>query len=468
MFEENDDSFFEKSIHEHVEKFEAFLANEAFYFFDSEDLEMLLDHYLINADYTKAIRVAEYGLEYYPLNKLFVLRLAQSYSAKGELKEALGLLNSIENFQEYIVEYYLTKASIFSQLKNSDNAIKFFKMALEYTSRDERDEIYMDIATEYQYKGEYRAAIAILEEAIKVNPKNEVALYELAYCYDFIGEFDKAIESYHNFINSDPYSFTAWYNLGNIYSKVEDWKRAIDAYEFSIAIDDDFTLAYFNLGNAYLSTDAYEKAEACFLKCIQHDKDDAYSYCYLGECYEQQNRISDARLCYEKALEIFPNLADAWLGLGILYDLEDNTQKGIPLLEKAIEIDPMNPSYYHVLASANEKIGELELAEIFYLKAMAIYPAHEDLIKDYYSMLTMSEDWATAADFLEDVEEIESNHFIVNLLRFHWHWHNLNQDVALGYLGLCILEDIEKSRDIFDWFEEFKSEPVVISLFENR
>lgn len=468
MFNDDEDEFLDRNLGEHIEKFESYLKGDAFFFFDSDVLEMIVDHYIVNGDYTKAIKAAEYGLNYFSPNQLFVLRIAQAYSAKGLLKEALNMLNNKDDFQENLIEYYLTKASIFSQLKNSDNAIKFFKMALDLTESDERDEIYLDIAMEYQYKGDYRAAIEVLNEAIKSNPKNEVALYEVAYCYDFIGEFDKAIECYNNFIDENPYSYTAWYNLGNIYSKVEDWDNALRAYDFCNVINEQFSPVYFNMGNAFLSLDRYEEAEEVFRKCIEMEGDDALAFCYLGESLEQQGKIQEAKENYNQAIAINPVLSDAWLGLGIVCDLEGNTEKGIELIQKAIDLEPSNASYYHVLASAYDKIDRFEESEICFLKSLELDAKNEDAIKDFYIMLFSTAQWNKAYRLLDDYEQYESNYLTVSLLRFHWYWNNFNQELALEILGACIIEDEVKSKQIFEWFEDLSKEPQVTSLFEKR
>lgn len=465
--DEDNDDFLDSSLKNHIEKFEASLRSGVFSFFDSDVLELIVDHYIVNGDYTKAIKAAEYGVEYFPMNKLFVLRIAQSYSAKGLLKEALNLLSNKEIFLEYLVEYYLTKANIFSQLKNSDNAIKFFKLALNLTEQEERDEIYLDIAMEYQYKGDYRSAIETLEEAVRINTHNEVALYELAFCYDFIGDFDKAIQCYSNFLDENPYSFTAWYNLGNIYSKVEDWDSALKAYDYSNAINEEFTPVYFNMGNAYLSLDEYTKAEECFLKCLELEGDDAYAFCYLGECLEQQDKLLEAREYYNRALALNPEMADAWLGLGIVNDLEGNTEKGIPLILKAIEIDPLNASYYHVLASAYEKNKDLESADFYYIKALELNPDNFEIIKDYYVMLFNSDQWVRAYAITDKYEETIDDVLSLNLLRVHWFWKNSKKDMALGFLTLCLLENVEQSKQILEWFPELNSEPQIKNLFDN-
>jgi len=470
MFEEDDseeDDYLDFNLKESIAKFDAYLEGGQPFYIDSDVLGMITDHYLYNGEYVKAINACEFGLKYFPGNPVFILRLSQAYSAKGMLKEALNLLNGKDKFSENLVEFYLTKASIYSQLKNSDNAIKFFKLALELAEEDERDEIYLDIAMEYQFKTNYPEAIEILKKAIQSNPRNEAALYELAFCYDISNQFEKAIQCYTEFIDENPYSFTAWYNLGNIYSKVNDLENAIRAYDYSCVINEDFSPAYFNLGNAYLSSDKYVEAEECFCRCLEIEGDDAMTHCYLAESYEQQGLLENAREHYNRAISMDASLGDAWLGLGIVCDLEGDTKKGIEFIQKAIELEPLSPSYYYVLGNALSKLEMYEEAKITYATALEIEPENEETLRDYYLLLIELEQWQEASDLLDKYEKFNDNKFTVSLLRAHWLWNNYQEDFALALLARCVAENETKSKQLFDWFEELKEEPKIITLFEN-
>ena len=79
------------------------------------------------------------------------------------------------------MEVLLSKASVFSQLKDTKNAIKYFKGAIIEAAPEDRDEIYLDLAMEYQNNDEYQLAINVLIEAVNANKSNEGAIYELAY-----------------------------------------------------------------------------------------------------------------------------------------------------------------------------------------------------------------------------------------------------------------------------------------------
>ena len=283
MFEEEDEGNeeYEKGFKEDIERFERSLKGEELGFIDGDRIEALIDHYLITGVYSKASACADIGISQFPFNAVFFLRKAQSISAMGKLKEALELLSKYESMEVMSCEFALTKAAIFSQLKDSKQAIKYFKEALSRSEWEDKDEIYLDLAMEHQNTSDFQSAILVLKEAIGLNPKNEGAIYELAYCYDHTNEMEKAIQCYSDFIDDNPYSYTAWYNLGNAYSKLENFEKAIWAYDYCILINDEFSPSYFNLGNAYLSTDKYQAAIDHFEKCMELDGEDGLALCYI-------------------------------------------------------------------------------------------------------------------------------------------------------------------------------------------
>ena len=252
MFDWEEDGF-ESHLNEDVQRFEEQLEANNLGFFDSDRLEAVIDHYIMNGVYSKGEAAADLGIQQYPYYTLFRVRLAQAMSGQGKLKEALVVLDDAERMDPMLMEIKLTKATIFSQLRDSKRAVNFYRAALELAENEEKDEIYLDLATELEQLQDFNGAIKVLEEAMHLNPNNEGALYEMAFCFDQLGDNEKAIITYARFLDENPYSFTVWYNLGNTYTKAEKFADAITAYEYCIAINDRFSPAYFNMGNAQLT-----------------------------------------------------------------------------------------------------------------------------------------------------------------------------------------------------------------------
>jgi len=448
MFDDDHESYDDGELRNDLKLFEKFLKGESIGFLDSDRWEAMIDHFLIAGQYAKALTCVDEALTQFSYNYTLRLRKAQAHSAMGNLKEAIHLLNELEREGQTGMEVLLSKASVFSQLKDSKNAIRYFKEALNAAEPEDRDEIYLDLAMEYQNAGEFQRAINVLREAINENPSNEGAIYELAFCYDQRGDFEASINCYSTFIDDNPYSFTAWYNLGNAYAKNDNLEKAAWAYDYCLLINDSFGPAYFNLAHTHLSMDRYTSAINNFEKCMELDGDDPLALSYIGECYEQLGQLDRAKESYKKSLELAPMLPDAWLGLGIVEDLEGRTREGIVLIQKAAELDPENASIYHVLAGAYEKLEDNENALQNYLISLDLEPSDRDCLLNYIELLA-EQSIQAAFEFLEEFEQDNTNS-VSGVLKVSILWRLGRETEALNLYKKCLIEDRSTALEIFD------------------
>jgi len=451
MFDnEDEEDYFDGNLNEDLELFENYLNGGSMSFLDSDRVEILIDHYLINSQYSKANQAADYAIYQFPYNAVYRIRKAQAMSAMGQLKEALSILTIIEKTETNSCELLLTKASIFSQLRDHKSALRYFNDALLLCEEEDRDEIYLDLAMEYEALKDFKNALKVLQQAIKSNPENEGAIYEIAFCYDQIGDYEKAIKCYSDFIDENPYSFTAWYNLGNAYSKMENFEKAIWAYEYCVVINEDFGPVYFNLGNAFMGLDKFNEAIEAFDTCQQLDGDDAMAMCYIGECHEQLNELELAKKYYNKSLELAPILPDAWLGLGIVEDLKGNTKEGITLIRKALDLDPDNAGIYHVLAGAYEKLEDFETANELYTTSLGLDATDQDCLQSFVAMLMTQWNLTQVLSFVQNFEENYGKNELRKLLEVNVLWSLGEKEMALNLFKQCVEEDKELAKEIFE------------------
>lgn len=438
MFDDNEDEeeFYDDDLTEDVDRFERFLKGEPMGFLDSDRWEALVDNYLISGQYYKAVQAADEALTQFSYNDQFKLRKAQALSAMGNLKDAINLLAELEGSSVSLLEMTLTKAAIFSQLRDSNSAIRYYKEALELSDGAERDDIYIDLALEYQNKGDYQVSINVLQEALRNNPHNELAVYELAHNYEQVADLEGAVKCYSDFIDNNPYSFTAWYNLGNTYSRQEEFDKALWAYDYCLLINDKFGPVHFNMGNAYMNQEKYTKAIVAFNESIRLDGDDPVAYSYLGECHEQLNEYDLAKAHYNKAIELAPGLAEPWLGLGIVSDLEGKTKEGLPYMLKAYELEPDSTGILHVLAGAYEKLEDREQAEFFYRRVLELDPEDEECLLNY-------------VDFLKKESPLIAYEFVNQFA------DQGNEDIEfLQVLRIALLYELGKKEDAEKMFRE--------------
>ncbi len=466
MFEDDENPFeFGDNLKEDLEQFEEHLKGKSIGFLDSDRLEAIIDHYLITAQYNKAKRASELGMYQFSYNPLFNLRYAQSLSGMGNLQDALQQVNILEKSAMSNPEVLLTKASVFSQLRDHKNAIRYFKLALDICEIEDRDEIYLDISMEYQNLRQFKEAISILKEALRANPANEGALYELAYCYDQTGAYDQAVNTYQAFIDEYPYSFTAWYNLGNAYSKVENHEKALWAYDYSLLINEEFGPAHFNIGNAYLHLEKYHKAIEHFHRCMELDGDDPLALCYIGEAHEQLEEFELAKHFYRRSIELAPMLSEAWLGLGIVEDLLENTREAIVLIRKALEFDEQNPGIYHVLAGAYEKLGEIGEALDNYEESLILDTENKECVSDYHDCLVN----LLPLEALERLNSLElnvSNNFHISLLQVAIFVMAGKREIALNIFRDLAIENNTKAKTLFEISPSLLDEAEFVNLVE--
>lgn len=467
MFDDEEDDDFESHLKEDLEKFERLQSKgEPIGFLDSDRWESLIDHFLVNGQYSNALVCSEEAVNQYSYNQLFTLRKAQCLSALGSLKDAVNILNDLERMGNSSFEFLLTKAAVFSQLRDSKNAIRYFRSALEMASNEDRDEVYLDLAMEYENMDDFKSALKVLREAIDHNPKNEAAIYEIAYCYDQLGEYEQSIKCYSDFIDENPYSFTAWYNLGNAYLKIEDFEKAIWAYDYCILINDEFGPVFFNMGNAYLSSDKYTKAIECFDRAIELDGDDPVALCYIGECHEQLKQYDLAKHFYNRSIELAPLLPDAWLGLGIIEDLEGRTLEGIVLIKKAAELDPENAAIYYVLAGAYEKLENDEETVLNYELALALDPDDDECLVDYVNYLA-SKSVVDALDYIQSFQKTYPKNKAGELIHIHLLWLLERKEEVLVRFKELLEHDRKLALQLFELYSEMKNDSDLLNLSDN-
>lgn len=76
---------------------------------------------------------------------------------------------------------------------------------------------YYNIATEYRLQGKEDSSITAYQEALKLNPDHDDALYYMGNMYMKVDKFDKARETWEKLIEINPQSERAYNQLGNLY-----------------------------------------------------------------------------------------------------------------------------------------------------------------------------------------------------------------------------------------------------------
>lgn len=464
MFEDQEDDWFSADFNKQLERLDKMYENDHYEYMDADQVELLLDHLLIANQFKKAKWTAERALEHFPTNNTLLLRKAQAMSLGGDLNAALRILSTLERVEKGSLDLTLTIAACYSQLRDAESAIKYFKRAIQLASDDEKAEIYIDLAMEYENLDDFQSAVTILNQALEENRMNEAIIYELAYCYEQLKEYEKAVECFLLYIDEAPYSFTSWYNLGNAYSKIGDREKALWAYDYCILINEDFAPAYYNMANVYLDDDNPEKALEYYRKCLDIDGDDGMVYCSMGECYEELGELERAYDCYQKSSDLLPHLGDAWLGKGIISDIFGFHLRAIEELLQAIELEPRNVSYWRSLANAYDNDGQEEKADEAYAKGYELNPDDAENLLDWLVFMAHIDE-SRAIERIYEIDDL-ADKSEGKIVLSYCNWVLGNHSEAMILFEEVLESNVSLAKSLFLHFPELKQIDFFVSRIE--
>ena len=99
------------------------------------------------------------------------------------------------------------------------------------------------------FTSETKDAVESLKQAIRINPDDADAHYNLGVAYGNLGLYKDAIEAYKQAIRIDPDNAAAHCNLGEVYLLIGDRNSALNEYKILKDLDIDLANKLFDLIN---------------------------------------------------------------------------------------------------------------------------------------------------------------------------------------------------------------------------
>ena len=220
---------------------------------------------------------------------------------------------------------------------------------------------------------DFSKAEELYREAIKLNPKNDVAYHNLGNLLNDLKRPVEAEAAYRKAIELDPDYAPSYNNLGALLRDLKRHDEAEAAYRKAIELDPNFAYAYNGLGNVLLDLKRDDEAEAAYRKAIELDPSYSHSYNGLGNVLRDLKRHDEAEAVYRKAIELDPNFADAYSNLGGLLLLLDRETEALTFVERAQKLDPKSALYLLGLASIHKKLGNQSEAKQYANQARELF-----------------------------------------------------------------------------------------------
>ena len=361
---EDDDDDYQLSL----SKFESMLKTNKTLFFDSEEFEDIILHYLDMGKPALAKKALKLALEQHPKSTGLKLVQVEMLVYDDKLDTAEKMLNELFAIEPNNDEAYIQKASIYSKRDNHAEAIRLLKIALQHT--EDLADVYNLIGMEYLFMDELEMAKENFIKCLDEDPEDQASLYNVVYCYEFLDQNQLAIDYLNKYINQNPYSEIAWHQIGRLHYGLKQYPEAVRAFDFATIIDDEFLGAFMEKAKAHERLKEYDLAIENYNQTIALDDPTSYALLRIGKCYEKLGNKSLALKYYNKTVHEDPLLDKGWIAITDFYIKEKNYTKALYFANKALAIDNQNAAYWKRYASINKKLNLFEEAEFGYRKAV--------------------------------------------------------------------------------------------------
>lgn len=351
-------------------KFESMLKTNHVLFFDSEEFENIIHHYLNQGKIALAKKAIKLGLEQHPTSINLRLFKVEVFVFENNLDEADKLLNKLYQLEPHNEEIFIQKANILSKQDNHKKAIEVLKHALDLS--EDLVDIYSLIGMEYLFLDAFEEAKTYFMKCLEQDIDDYSALYNVIYCFDYLEQHNEAIDYLNVFLDKNPYCEVAWHQLGKQYVTLKKHKKALAAFDFAIISDDTFVGAYLERGKVLELQGNYLEAIESYNITLKLDDPTSFALLRIGNCYEKLKQLDLALQYYYKTVHEDPLLDKGWIAITKFYKKQKNFQKALYYINKAINIDSDNVNYWKLYAQINQRLSFFEEAEHGYKRTLEL------------------------------------------------------------------------------------------------
>jgi tetratricopeptide (TPR) repeat protein len=351
-----------------LSKFESMLKTNKVFFFDSEEFEEIILHYLDMGKASLAKKALKLALEQHPKSTGLKLVQVEMLVYDDKLDQAEKLLNELYALEPTNEEIYIQKANIYSKRDNHEKAVELLNIALKHT--DDYADVYNLIGMEYLFMDNLEMAKESFIKCLEEDTEDQAALYNVVYCFEFLDQNEEAIAYLNNYIDKNPYSEIAWHQSGRLHYGLKQYEEALRAFDYATLIDDEFLGAFMEKAKSLERLKRYEDAIEAYNRTIELDDPTSYALLRIGKCYEKLGNLAMALKFFNKTVHEDPLLDKGWIAITDFYVRQKNFQKALFFVNKALNIDNENRLYWKRYAAINKEMNFFEEAEVGFRKAV--------------------------------------------------------------------------------------------------
>ncbi len=436
-------------------KFESMLKTDDVYFFDSEDFEEIIHHYLNQGKVSLGKKAIEIGMQQHPHSAELKLLKVEVLVFEDQFQAAEAILDELQEVDASNEEIYIQRANILSKQDDHQGAISMLKEALLIT--EDSFDIYSLMGMEHLFLDAFEEAKNCFIKCVSYDESDYSSLYNVVYCFEFLEDYDGAIHYLNDYLERNPYCEVAWHQLGKMYCSKDMHTEALAAFDFAIISDDTFLGAYFEKGRVLEKLGKYNEAIECYETTISIDDPTSHAYLRIGKCHEKLGNEDMAKYYYYNTVHEDPLLDKGWVAITDYYFRQKDYQKALKYINKAINIDGENPLYWKKSAEIFFVLQELDEADFAYKQAVELGNYELSTWQNWAEILVKLEDHQSALQVVHQGLDFYPEDLVLNHLLSGLYLKTNQPDLAKEKLNEALQLNPEKSVIFLQLFPEFEN-----------
>jgi tetratricopeptide (TPR) repeat protein len=329
-----------------IQKYETLLYNKESIYFDTEEFEVIISHYMSEERYADALEALIHAELCHPDDIDLSLHKVRIMMFLDNFDRAFELLLNLEDRACDLAEIHLYKGHIYTLNDDIKKAVREFERVFEKNFELDSEELQNipEILISQKY---FKEALIFLHELIAAGKANAKTFFNAGYCYDQISNTQEAEKYYEKSLDEDPFNEKTWIILGALHLNSNRIDKALDAFEFALSINNNDHIALLCKTAALIKSGEYSKAIECIMEILIKSPNDANAWCNLGECYEEKQSPEEARQCYTEAIREEPDFVPSYWSLSKLLYSQGDIETAIQVIDKAIEMEPDNDEFLY-------------------------------------------------------------------------------------------------------------------------
>lgn len=444
---------FDPEIQALIERFENNISQGIVQYYDTDELENIIDCYLANSQYDKARIALDYAYRLHSNSEKIKCIEAKLYLLQEKYSDAIAILESMTNLES---DYIAILAESYIHTFKFQKAKSLFNKYLTVCNPRELAIIFTDIASLFNMYKQSKIALEFIDNGLALFPDDNNLLVEKAIALEEQELYPEAETTLNKILELNPYQHEIWGLLGSILFRQNKISDALNAYNYALAINPNDQQAKVQRAHCLFNLGQYANALETYKEYADENPNDDMVLSFLAETYENLNQWDLALPIYQRVLELNEELPVGWIGCACCLHNMNEIMAAYELIDKAEAKfpDSLDIIYYRALIERDIAFDKkddafLNLAVHHFLQCLKMAPDNGTVCYEAGSILTQIGDYEKALPLLLKAYDTNPSFDRIQILLAVANYGVGNKKIAYEHLDLARATMSDTADDIF-------------------